>query len=343
MRKKREPALLSAVDPENPPSAVIFGIAGETLTAVERDFFKAANPLGFILFARNCRDPEQVKALVQSLKDCLGRDAPILIDQEGGRVRRLKPPHWADIPSAKALGEAFGSDFQKGRKLVETMMETMARELADLGIQVDCAPVLDVLDPQTHDAIGDRAFSSDPDMVAALARIVSETFLKNGIIPVMKHIPGQGRATSDSHHDLPVVSASLKDLTDKDFKPFKELLSKAFADALWGMVAHVVYDQIDPNFPATCSRKMVYDVIRSPQGIGFQGLLLSDDIGMGALAAIGNFAQRTEQILRAGCDIVLHCSGDMGEMEQVATRAKKMTDQAVTRYNRTVSWFKPVV
>jgi beta-N-acetylhexosaminidase len=180
-------------------------------------------------------------------------------------------------------------------------------------------------------------------MVATLARIVSETFLKNGVIPVMKHIPGQGRAASDSHKDLPVVSATAKELADVDFKPFKDLLSKAFADALWGMVAHVVYDKIDPNFPATCSRKIVYDVIRNPQAIGFQGLLLSDDIGMGALATIGDFAQRTEQILRAGCDIVLHCSGDMNEMKQVATRAKKMTDQAVTRYNRSVSWFNPVV
>ncbi len=334
--------MLSAVDPENPPNAVIYGIAGETLTDVEAAFFKAANPLGFILFARNCRDPEQVRALTRALKDCLGREAPILIDQEGGRVRRLRPPHWTDIPSAQALGDAFRSDFRKGRAQAESAMDTMSGELAALGIYVNCAPVLDILHPETHQAIGDRAYSSDPDIVAALACIVSERFLKNKVIPVMKHIPGQGRATLDSHHDLPVVGATPKELAETDFKPFKELLSKAFSDALWGMVAHVVYDKIDPNLPATCSRKVIYDYIRNPQAIGFQGLLLSDDIGMGALAKIGDFAQRTEQILRAGCDIVLHCSGKMDEMEQVATRAKRMTDRAVKRYNRSVSWFDPV-
>jgi beta-N-acetylhexosaminidase len=329
--------LLSAIDPENAPAPVIFGLAGHTLTTVERDFFKAANPLGFILFGRNIQDPDQVRAMVKSLKDCLGRDAPILIDQEGGRVRRLKPPHWVESPAAASFGATYEADPAKAERDLAQAVASMAKELTDLGIQVDCAPVLDLLHSETHAAIGDRAFSADPATVSALGRIACHSFIDNGIVPVMKHLPGQGRAASDSHHDLPVVGATLDELAASDFLPFRDMLTQAFSEALWGMVAHVIYDKIDASLPASCSRKVVHDVIR--KAIGFQGLLLSDDIDMGALAFIGDAGRRAEQALRAGCDIVLQCSGMMEDMKKVEARKLKMTAQAVARYNRTVEYF----
>lgn len=330
--------LLKIDDPENPPLAVIFGIAGESLSKEERDFFKAANPLGFILFARNCKDPAQVKKLVADLHDCMGREVPILIDQEGGRVQRLKPPHWGEYPPARKFGEMFLRDFAKGRQALKENSKALAGELAEHGINVNCAPVMDVLYPETDESIGDRAYSGDPEMVAALGAAVCEQHLKEGVIPIVKHIPGQGRSTQDSHKTLPVVDADLKTLQENDFVPFKELLSKAFSEAVWGMVSHIIYKAVDANLPATCSRKVVHDVIRGD--IGFDGLLLSDDICMGALDVIGDAGARADMVLRAGCDVVLHCNGNMQEMELVAKRAQKMTNDAVMRYNRSVAWVK---
>jgi beta-N-acetylhexosaminidase len=328
--------LLSAIDPANPPAPVIFGLAGETLTPVERDFFRAANPLGFILFARNCSNPEQVKALVRSLKDCVGREAPVLIDQEGGRVRRLKPPHWSETAPARTFGDAYLKNASEGRRQLDAAMDTMSRELTDLGIQVDCAPVLDVLFPETHEVIGDRAYGDRPDLVATLGGAVCEAFLKNGVVPVIKHIPGHGRAASDSHHDLPRVKASLDDLKKTDFLPFRDILRAPFASALWAMTAHVVYESVDKKNSASCSRKVISGVIR--KDIGFKGLLLSDDLGMNALT--GSMGERAERVLKAGCDIALHCSGKLDEMKDVAARAQKMTKAAVKRYNRAVSCLK---
>jgi len=329
--------LLSRIeDEENPPLAVIFGISGEKLTSEEKTFFAQVNPLGFILFARNCLEPGQVKSLVAELHKCVGREAPVLIDQEGGRVQRLKPPHWKAHPAARKFGEAFQRDFAKGRAALKDNTASIAAELADAGISVNCAPVLDILYPETHDAIGDRAFSADPEMNAALGSAVCEAYLDAGIIPVMKHIPGQGRAAQDSHKDLPAVEASLEDMRQTDFLPFKRILSKAFSEAVWGMVSHIVYKALDDRAPASCSRKVIYDTIR--KDIGFKGLLLSDDIGMGALESMGDAGIRAEKALRAGCDVVLHCNGKMDEMRQVAARAQKMTNEAVMRYNRSVAW-----
>ncbi len=325
-------------DEQDPPLAVIFGIAGESLSKEERDFFKAANPLGFILFARNCKTPEQLAKLVDELQDCLGRDVPILIDQEGGRVQRLRAPSWTDYPAQRKFGEGFLRDFAKGRQALIDNTAQLAGELHDNGFNVNCAPVMDVLYPQTHDAIGDRAFAKDPEMVGALGATVCEEHLKKGVIPVVKHIPGQGRATSDSHKDLPVVDATLEELRKSDFVPFKALLSKAFSEAVWGMVSHIVYKDIDARAPASCSRRVIWDAIR--QDIGFDGLLLSDDICMDALEDIGDAGARADKALRAGCDVVLHCNGDMQEMQSVAKRAQKMTNDAVMRYNRSVSWLK---
>lgn len=330
--------MLSDVDGGNPPLAVIFGISGTALTADERTLFKAADPLGFILFARNCADPQQLKALTADLKACLGRDAPVLIDQEGGRVQRLRPPHWGAYPAAAAFESAFLRNFAEGRKAAADSAAKMAGELAAHGFNVDCAPVLDVMYPETHEAIGDRAFSQDPAVVAALAAIVAEEFLKKGVMPVLKHMPGQGRAESDSHKDLPVVRAALADMRRTDFVPYRELLTKAFSEAVWGMVAHVVYSDVDPRAPASCSRKVIQDVIR--RDIGFGGLLLSDDIGMGALEMYGGAGKRTATALKAGCDVVLHCSGVLPEMQEIAASAPRMTDKAVARYNRSAAWLR---
>ncbi len=328
--------MLPEIDEENPPLAVIFGIAGEALSKEEKEFFKAANPLGFILFSRNCKEPAKVKKLIADLHKCVGREVPILIDQEGGRVQRLRPPHWTDYPAARKFGDSFKRNFAKGREELEQNSEALAGELMDLGINVNCAPVMDVLYPETHEAIGDRAYSSDPEMVAALGATVCRKFLEAGLMPVIKHIPGQGRATSDSHKGLPVVNATVEEMRQTDFMPFKAILTKAFSEAVWGMVSHIIYSKIDERAPASCSRRVIFDTIR--KDIGFTGLLLSDDICMGALEDMGGPEHRAEKVLRAGCDVALHCNGDLAEMRAIAKRAEKMTNDAVMRYNRSVSW-----
>lgn len=332
--------MLSSLDPEKPPLPVIFGIEGEKLTSAEKKFFKDANPAGFILFKRNCKDPKQLKKLTDDLQKLLGRNVPILIDQEGGRVQRMTPPEWTQYDPMESYGDSFLRDFAKGRNALRDVTKAMSKELIDAGINVNCAPVMDVQFPETHEAIGDRAFSNDPEIVSILATTMSEEFLRHGVIPVMKHLPGQGRAVVDSHEALPVVDAELKDLRKFDFEPFRELLTKAFSEAVWGMVSHVVYSKLDERAPASCSRRVIHEVIRGE--VGFKGLLLSDDIGMGALDSIGDVAQRAEKVLRSGCDIALHCSGDMDEMKAIAKRLthQKMTNEAVMRYNRTVEWFE---
>lgn len=332
--------MLSNLNPEEPPLPVIFGIEGEKLTAAEKKFFKEVNPTGFILFKRNCKDPKQLKKLTADLQKILGREVPILIDQEGGRVQRMCPPEWKQYEPMESYGDDFLRDFSKGRKALQEVTQSMSAELVDAGINVNCAPVLDVQFPETHQAIGDRAFSNDPEVVSILGITMSEEFLKHGIVPVIKHLPGQGRANQDSHKDLPVVTAELKDLRKADFEPFRELLTKAFSEAVWGMVSHIIYQELDERAPASCSRRVIHETIRGD--IGFKGLLLSDDISMGALDSIGNVAQRAEKVLRSGCDIALHCNGDLEEMKAIAQRLKhqKMTNEAVMRYNRTVEWLQ---
>lgn len=305
------------------PAAAILGCSGLILTDEEKRFFQSVNPLGFILFARNVRDPDQVRALVTDLRACVGRvDAPVLIDQEGGRVQRLKPPHWRKAPPGEPFARLAARDLEAARTALRLNYRLIGRELADLGIDVDCAPVLDVPVPGAHDVIGDRAFGHHPDMVAALGRAVVDGLLDEGVLPVIKHIPGHGRSMVDSHHDLPVVEASLEELAAQDFPPFQ-----ALADAPWAMTAHVVYKAIDATAPATASARVIGEIIRGI--IGFRGVLISDDLSMKALG--GRFQDRTQAALAAGCDLVLHCNGDMDEMQAVASVLRPLHDQALDR------------
>ena len=307
------------------PNAIIFGCQGKALEDEEKAFFARSNPLGFILFARNVDTPDQVRALVASLRECVGRDAPILIDQEGGRVRRLRPPYWVDRPAMAEFGRLAQKDVLLAEKAVRLNSRLIAADLIALGIDVDCAPLIDVPVEGAHDIIGDRAFAKDPDMAARLGRASLEGFLDGGVIGVVKHIPGHGRAMADSHLELPSVDVDRDVLSAWDFAPFR-----ALADAPWAMTAHVVYKAIDPDFPATLSKKVIHDVIRGD--IGCQSLLLSDDLSMKALS--GDFESRARQSLAAGCDVVLHCNGDMAEMEEAIRGVVPMRDDSNARFER---------
>lgn len=305
-----------------PPKAVIAGFSGKELTPEEQSFFSKNNPLGFILFGRNIEDKAQVKRLVRSLKECVQReDVPILIDQEGGRVARLKKPHFRGAPPAGVFASIAKFSPETAKEGVYLNALLMAKELHELGITVDCAPVADVPVPGAHDIIGDRAYGNTPEKVTYLARAVAEGLLQGGIIPIMKHIPGHGRAYADSHEDLPVVDASKKTLEQWDFATFK-----ALADIPWAMTAHILYTALDAKRPATLSPDVI-EMIR--HDIGFNGVLISDDLSMKALK--GSFADRTQSALNAGCDIVLHCNGEMQEMEEIMAHATFLSDQAITR------------
>lgn len=336
------PGKITALDPANPPLAVIFGLRGRVLSDEQKAFFKDKNPLGFILFGNNAQngqdgnieDPAQLKALTADLQSLLGRNVPILIDQEGGRVARLKPPHWSAWPSAKTLGDVAKYDMPHAIRGVDGVNRSIAQTLCDVGINVNCAPVLDVAFPQTHAVIGDRAFSDDPAVVGELGAAACKAYLHEGVIPVVKHIPGHGRAEADSHLTLPVVKTDLGTLKNTDLVPYFALLRQKFAMAVWGMVSHVIYTDSDPVNPASCS-PAVLGMIR--KDLGFDGLLLSDDIVMNALAFLGDMGQRTTASLNAGCDVVLHCNGNMDEMKQVANAAKGMTPDAVRRFNASIA------
>ena len=305
------------------PRAVVFGLAGPTLKSDERHFFRAADPLGFILFARNIETPDQVRALVAGLRDSIGRaDAPVLIDQEGGRVQRLGPPHWRVAPPAARFGDLYARDPAGAIEAVRLNHRLIAADLAALGITLDCAPVLDVPVLGAHDVIGDRAFARDPAVVAHLGRAAVIGLLAGGVIPVVKHIPGHGRAFADSHQELPKVDVPQAALAASDFIPFK-----ALAGVPWAMTAHVLYAALDPALPATQSTAVIEGVIRG--AIRFAGVLVSDDLGMSALS--GDFRARAETCLNAGCDVVLHCSGNRAEMESVAEGAGPLTSAAARR------------
>ena len=272
-------------------NAAIFGCAGLALTEAERRLFAAVNPLGFIVFARNIDTPEQVRALVAEFREVVGRpDAPVLIDQEGGRVQRLRPPHWRKAPPGAPFAALAQRDPAAAKEALRLNFRLIGRELAELGIDVDCAPVLDVPVPGAHDIIGDRAYGATAAAVAELAAEVIEGLLDEGVLPVIKHIPGHGRALVDSHHDLPVVDAPVTALDSCDFEPFRRL-----AHAPWAMTAHVVYTALDAHHPATTSAKVIGDTIRG--AIGFDGLLISDDLSMKALG--GSFEDRTRDELEA--------------------------------------------
>ncbi len=302
--------------------AFVCGCAGFTLDTAENDFLAETQPWGLILFRRNVASPDQLRALTRSFRDIVGRpDAPVLIDQEGGRVQRLGPPHWARYPSAARFGEVDAVDPAEGVRLARRGGELLARDLSDCGITVDCAPVLDVPQEGSSGVIGDRAFGREPETIARLGRAFAEGLMAGGVLPVMKHCPGHGRAKVDSHVELPTVAADLVALA-RDFAPFK-----ALADLPMAMTAHVTYLALDPDYPATTSRLVIEQVIRGE--IGFDGLLLSDDLSMEALK--GSLGSRAESAFSAGCDIALHCNGTMEEARQVAAVAPRLEGRAASR------------
>ncbi len=308
--------------------AFIAGCSGLRLTAEERAFFAASAPWGFILFARNVETPDQVRGLVEELRAAVGWQAPVLIDQEGGRVQRLRPPHWHDDPPAEAFGTLYLRDPQAALTAVRLNSQAIAADLMDLGIDVDCLPVADLRHPDGHGIIGNRAYGTTPEAVAALAREAAAGLLDCGVLPVLKHIPGHGRAPADSHERLPVVTADRAALEAADFEAFRRLRGLPLA-----MTAHVVYAAIDPERPATTSAMMINEVIRS--FIGFDGLLMSDDLSMGALA--GDLGSRSRAAIAAGCDLLLHCNGKMEEMEPVAEAAPALDGLAADRAARALA------
>jgi beta-N-acetylhexosaminidase len=310
------------------------GLEGLVLTAAERDLFKAADPAGYILFKRNIDSPEQVRALTASLTDLAGRALPILIDQEGGRVARLRPPHWPEYPAGERFDQLYDKAPVTAMEAARLNALALAAMLRDLGITVDCLPLLDVRDPEGHDIIGDRSYGAEPMKVAALGRATLDGLKAGGVCGVVKHIPGHGRARADSHLELPVVDASRAEL-ERDLEPFRTLNWAPMA-----MTAHVTYTALDPDRCATLS-PIVIDLIRND--IGFQGLLMSDDLGMKALGhpsagghppgsnALEDFGARALASLAAGCDIALHCSGDFAEMRSICEAVPQITAAAKER------------
>jgi beta-N-acetylhexosaminidase len=305
--------------------AFITGVSGTELTAVEREFIRSERPWGFILFKRNIETPAQVAALVAELRAAAGSaDAPVLIDQEGGRVQRLGPPHWPTYPPGAIFAGLYDTDSTLGLTAARLSARLIAADLADLGITVDCLPLADVPVAGADAVIGNRAYGTEPGKVAAIARAVTEGLEQGGVLPVLKHIPGHGRATADTHFKLPTVDTSRDELERTDFAAFKPL-----ADLPMAMTAHVVFSAVDPAHPATTSATMIAEVIRGV--IGFQGLLMSDDVSMNALS--GNIAERTRAIFAAGCDVALHCNGNIEEMREVAGQTPELAGRALERAN----------
>jgi beta-N-acetylhexosaminidase len=308
----------------SPLGAAIFGCAGTVLLPEEAAFFRAFQPAGFILFARNVESPDQVKRLCDDLRAAVGRDAPIFVDQEGGRVQRLRAPHWREWTPPLDFAGAAGPQAARAMFLRAALIGAEHRAL---GIDGNCAPTLDVATPDTHPFLMNRCYGHDPDMVARLGRAVAEGLLAAGVLPVMKHMPGHGRSQVDTHHDLPVVTADAQTLQANDFAPFRALSDLALA-----MTAHLVFAAIDPDHPATQSPAMIR-LIR--QEIGFRGILMTDDLNMQALK--GSLADRTARSRRAGCDIALHCKGVLAEMEEVAAAAGTLSVEAQARWDQSLA------
>jgi beta-N-acetylhexosaminidase len=309
--------------------AFITAIAGLELTDAERAFMRTERPWGFILFKRNVDSPRQVAGMVAELRNLVGvSNAPVLIDQEGGRVQRLRLPHWPLYPAGAVFGALYDIDPALGLKAARLSNRLIAADLTDLGINVDCLPIADVPVPGADDVIGDRAYGTVPAKVAAIARAVTEGLEQGGVLPILKHIPGHGRAMADSHLQLPTVDTAESELQRIDFAAFKPLANLPMA-----MTAHVVFSALDPAQPATTSATIIERVIRGV--IGFQGLLMSDDVCMNALA--GSIAERTQAIVAAGCDMVLHCSGVLDEMHEVARHAPELSGKALERAQRALA------
>ncbi len=307
---------------KNLAKPVIYGLSGYELSDEEKYFFSKNGCVGFIIFARNIKDKNQLRALTNSLKELMGSDVLILIDQEGGRVARMKEPHWKCYPNGEFFAKLYEQDKQNALDLIYKNFAEIASDLQEVGINVDCAPVLDLSRPETHQVIGDRAYGSNPKQVANLGLKVCEGLLSKGVYPVIKHIPGHGRATCDSHLELPKVDASLQELQKTDFAVFKDLINQKFA-----MTAHVLYSAIDDKKCATISPKMI-KLIR--EEIGFKNILMSDDLSMKALG--GSFESRTKQALEAGCDLILHCNGNMQEMQEINLALPKISDELLHKF-----------
>jgi len=305
-------------------TALITGLAGTVLSPRESDFLRDVRPAGIILFGRNLEALPQIRALTAAAFEAVGtQDLLVLIDQEGGRVQRLRPPLGRALPPAAAYGTVFSQDPDAAKRAVFAVSRLLADDLRALGINTDCAPVLDVPVPGAHGIIGDRAYGTDPDQVAALGRAVAEGFMAGGVVPVIKHIPGHGRATMDSHLALPTVNASRAELAATDFAPFK-----ALNDMPAAMTAHVVFGAVDAHAPASTSKAVTREVIRVE--IGFDGLLMSDDLSMKALC--GPMRQRAEAVISAGADLALYCKGDFGEMEQAAAGVPMLEGRSIQRF-----------
>jgi len=297
---------------------VIFGLEGQKLSANERGFIKEANPAGIILFSRNVKNPDQVFGLISDVRDALGRDLLVLIDQEGGRVQRLGPPQWRAYPPMGFFGKAYEKDPEAAARALSLNLALVAHDLKALGINMNALPLLDVPVDGADSIIGDRAFSWEVEIVTALGKTAAEALSQNGILPITKHIPGHGRALLDSHKKLPRVDTSLEVLETTDFAPFRALNKEPFA-----MTAHVVFSAVDPDAPATLSKEVISKIIRGT--IGFEGLLISDDINMKALS--GSPKELAEKCLAAGIDLVLHCNGNLKEMQGVMQGVKKLAPE----------------
>lgn len=303
--------------------AFITGVKSTGLSADERAFIDHEHPWGLILFARNIEDPKQVGQLVDAFRETVGRgNAPVFIDQEGGRVQRLRPPHWSQYAAGRLLGDLWRRDKPAGERATWLQSRLIAHDLHALGITSTCLPVLDVPDPTCHEVIGDRAYGEEAGEVAELGRIACQGLLDGGVLPVIKHIPGHGRASCDSHKELPEVFAGREALEAVDFLPFKALSTMPMA-----MTAHVRYHALDAQNPATTSKTVIEEIIRGH--IGFGGLLMSDDLSMEALE--GDLAHRAQASLDAGCDVVLHCNGEMAQMEEVASVCPVLEGVALER------------
>lgn len=318
--------------------AIIYGCRGLSLEADERAFYHTTKPLGFILFARNIDTPEQVKALVQELRGTVGWNCPILIDQEGGKVERLKPPHWRSHAPAETFAKLFQENPEKGLKAVTLNTLSISHMLWSLGITVNCAPVLDLPVEGAHDIIGNRAYGHDLEMIIALGRAVADTHIASAVTPVIKHIPGHGRAMSDSHEDLPKVDTDLDTLNKTDFETFRRLCTRspldgsARSNGYWGMTAHVLYTAIDKDKPATLSKEIIQQTIR--KDIGFDGFLVGDDVFMKALAPYGDLRQRVAESIDVGIDAALFCHGTLGEIEMGAMGASLLRQDSINRLIR---------
>lgn len=308
--------------------AFVSGVAGPELSQQERAFFRSARPCGLILFARNCQTHDQIRRLVGEVQAAIGETCLVLIDQEGGRVQRLRPPLGRQLPAGRAYAALYRQAPDQAIAAARTIARLMASDLNDLGINTNCTPVLDLPVPGAHDIIGDRALGVDVETVTALGRAIAEGHMAGGVVPVMKHIPGHGRGTEDSHLKLPVVAASREALAMSDFAPFK-----ALSDLPAAMTAHIVYTCVDDREPASTSKKVISEVVRGE--IGFDGLLMSDDLSMQALS--GTLGERTRKVLAADCDLVLHCNGAFQEMQQVAQEAPPLQGPALRRFERATS------